>query len=163
MSKILKGTATKKAEEKKGTANTTNAENKKPQIKKVTELDEIKRELEKLKQENESLKNGKLKLSFADAEKLYKRKTELLRQLNTYAKKKEAFENVQISEDKEDIINAGNIRISFEQKESADYDRYNTVFKTSSLLILSEFVPFIISKLEQKIVELKKEVETIDI
>ena len=158
MSKIEKGTATKKAEEKKGTAKTTNAV-----INKVSEIDEIKRELEKIKQENENLKKGKLKLSFADAEKLYKRKTELLRQLNTYTHKKELFENVQISEDKEDIINAGNIRICFEQKESGDYDRYNTVFKTSSLLILSEFVPFIISKLEMKIIELKKEVETIDI
>lgn len=154
-------TVAKKTEETKGTAKTTNAVNKKTQIKKVTELDEIKRELEKLKQENESLKKGKLKLSFADAEKLYKRKSNLIFHLSKYNDLIQFFEKCNIVDDNSDILIAQNLKLIFESR--GEYDRWEEVLKTSNKLVLNEFIPFIIEKLKTKIKELTEEVETINI
>lgn len=161
MSKNAKVTAIKKAEENKTTVNTTKTAEKKTTLKKVDDLSELQRELKKLKQENESLKKGKLKLSFIEAEKLYKRKSELLRQLARYEEKKQIFEGFNVSNDPTEILNTQNIRLSIEMK--SEFDRWEDVFKTSSKLILGEFVPFIIEKLKAKIKEQTAEVETIDI
>ena len=157
MSNKKNSTVAKKTEEKKGTANTTT----KAVIKKVTELDEIKRELEKLKQENENLKKGKLKLSFADAEKLYKRKSKLIFHLSKYDKLIQFFDSCNIIDDPTDILIAQNMKLTFESR--GEYDRWEEVLKTSNKFILNEFIPFIIEKLKIKIKELTAEVETIDI
>ncbi len=125
--------------------------------------DELKKELEELKKQNESLKKGKLKLSFADAEKLYQKKAELLRQLRKYEAKKKAFLNLELNPDAEDVLNFDNVYLTFTWKEKDRYGDGNAVLKTSSQIVINEFIPFIINKLDNKINELQKDVETIDI
>lgn len=162
MKENVKSTATSKAKEtKKETATTSKAVSKKPTIKK-DDSGNLKKELEELRKENERLKNGKLKLSFEEAEKLYKRKAEILRQLRKYEELQKSFEHINISIDSKDIMNSGNLRLSFEKKDP-DYDRFDNILKTSSRVVISEFVPFIIEKIDSKIKELTAEVETIDL
>jgi len=157
MSKIEKGTATKKAEEKKGTAKTTNAV-----IKKVSEIDEIKRELEKIKQENENLKKGKLKLSYEEAEKLYLKKAELIKDLKVYQEKKETFVNLSLGAPEDSgLLDYDDYNLKFTRNSSSYRDEY--VLSTSNKLIIKEFIPFIIQKLDNKINELKTEIEIMDL
>ncbi len=124
--------------------------------------DELKKEVEELKKQNESLKKGKLKLSFEDAEKLYRKKAELLRQLSKYERKKEILNNLDIEDDEKDVLNFGNIKFRLEYKAKSDYS-FNDTLVTSSKMIVNEFIPFIINKLDNKIVDIQKDVETIDI
>ncbi len=154
MSKLQKVTGAEKPEVK--------AENQPANmIEKVDELSELKNQIEKLKQENDSLKVGKLKLDFKEAERLYKRKSELIKTLHRYNELLAFFKSLKVTTSENDVFNADNVRLSFEEK--AEYDRYKNVFATSSAFIISEFVPMIIKKLDGKIEASKIEIETIDI
>ena len=109
---------------------------------------------------NENLRKGKIKLSFEDAEKLYAKKSELLRGINRYNMVKEQFVKLEIEQSESDILESEGITLILQAK-SGGY-REESLLKTSSMLIISEFVLFIIKKLNDKVEILKQEVETID-
>ena len=64
-------------------------------------------------------------------------------------------------DDEDGILDRGDMILTFEHGES-EY-RKDKILKTSSKLVISEFIPFIINKLQDKCTALHTEIETINL
>jgi len=136
-------------------------EEKKENSEILQKFEELQKQLDELKKENQKLKNGKLNLSFNEVQNLVSKKAELLRQLEIYEIKKERFKELQFADDDSEILERSDMFLKFQYGESS-YNK-ETILLTSSTLVLSEFIPFIIKKLENKCNALRTEIETINI
>lgn len=122
-------------------------------------VQDLQTQILEMKTANETLKSGRVKLSFAEAEKLYSQKSELMKSIAVYSDVKEQFQNLELQDDEEGFLDLENVRLTFEAKNGYSF---SSVMKTTSKLVVSEFITFIIIKLNIRILALKEEVETID-
>ena len=110
-----------------------------------------------------SLENSKLqqlqnkKVAFADAEKFYKRKASLLKDLTIFQSIYDALNSIgDLKTNKDTPLNAEDYRLNLQIGYNTD------VLKTNNVLIIKEFISFISLKIENKVKEIKTEIETID-
>ncbi len=133
----------------------------------ISEMDEMKLIVFQLQEENkrlaeqmETLKTVKKVLSLEEAEIIFKRKNELLRNLRTFEttlKEIKSIGEFRISE--EDPIQAEYFRIVFERKAG---NRNESVFQTSNILVITEALEVVKNSIVKKVDSLKSEISTID-
>jgi len=124
-------------------------------------IEALQERIETVEAENKELKKGKLNLSFENVQQLVEQKANLLKSLNLYLNKKNQFEEFQavVGGENHELLSNESAVLSF----AIGANEYNKekILKTSSPLIIGEFIPFIIQKLESKCKELTAEIETI--
>lgn len=130
------------------------------------EIEELREMIQELRNENQKISfelkaaKGKKILNLEEAEIIFKRKTELIRNLKTFEKTlRELNEVDRISPSEDDPIQTDYYRISFERKAGS---RNETIFQTSNILVITEAISVVKNSIIQKMENLKEEISTID-
>ena len=136
-------------------------EEEKKEVNLIVEFQKLQERLQVIEKENEKLKESKVNLSFEEVQQLVKEKTAIIRQLTLYQVKLDEFEKLLQIEDKTQLFDNPDITLTFRAYASSNNNE--VVLKSSSKLVIFEFIHFIISKLQEKCNELRAEIEIINI